>query len=90
MDSQKHTLMSMKPGRSSIALNGFAAPPSFSIFPAHALHEMGFSDGEPSTRPAQASETATMVSSWMSSGRDGRDWWWALLAAAAAENSCAE
>lgn len=70
-NSFRFALMSMKLGLSSKIRKGFAAPPSFSMLPAHTFHAIGFNGSVPRIRPKQANTTANIVSSLISNGRSG-------------------
>ena len=76
----------MKPTRSSSTLKGLAPPPSFSMFLAQVLHDIGLREGAPSTNPKHDNDTPIIVSICISSGRAARTLFWM----AEEENSCAE
>jgi hypothetical protein len=79
--------ISINPSLSSSPRYGFPSfPPFFSICPAQALQLTGFNCSEPRTRPKQARNTETRVSSFMSRGREAV--WWVLRVRV--ENSWAE
>ena len=68
-----HTLISRNPGLSSRFLKGFEYPPSFSMFPAQTLHDIGFNRSAPRMIAKERRRTDTKVSMTMSRGTAAED-----------------